>query len=120
MYCFSSTTVFYDQDCPLCRTLAQFMDKKVGSEISFISWQLYQGMQSCPEEHRALKPNTLRVWNGHALLDENEAWRFLLESHPQLATLNWLSQKLGISKEVSGALNWTGKKARKICFKCRK
>ncbi|MFK7825855.1 MAG: hypothetical protein AB8G05_17005 [Oligoflexales bacterium] len=96
------------------------MGKKVGEEISFISWQIYKETQSCPVEHRNLKADTLRVWNGYTLLSGPNAWLFLLEAHPQLSTLNWLSQKLGISKEVSNVMNWTGKTARRICFKCKK
>ncbi|NRA44595.1 MAG: DUF393 domain-containing protein [Oligoflexales bacterium] len=116
----SSITVFYDQDCPLCRSLAHFMGKKVAGKISFISWQLYQKMQDCPSEHKCLKADTLRVWNGHRLLEGTDAWHFLLEAHPQLAGLNWLSQKMGITENVSTAISWTGKTARRICFKCRR
>jgi len=116
----SSTTVFYDQDCHLCRSLAQFMGKKVGEEIAFVSWQLFRELQACPPEFQTLEADSLRVWDGSKLLSGDDAWQFLLETHPQLSTLNWLSQKLGIGKEVSSALNWTGKTARKLCFKCRK
>lgn len=117
----SPVTVFYDNECSLCRSLAQFMARQLGGEdISFISWQEYRRQQLCPPEFQQLKADTLRVWNGKTLLSSDEAWAFLLENHPQLSALNWVSKKLGISKQVSSTLRWTGQTARKICFRCRK
>jgi len=114
-------TVLFDGECTLCRHLAAYAGKRVGSSMSFISWQKYYQAQPMSEEQLIKnKAIVLRVFTGGQTLDGADAWSHLLTTFPDLASVNWLAQRLNIQKQTSAALEKVGCVARRLCLRCKK
>lgn len=105
-------TVLFDDNCTLCRTLATWVATRSGDAMTFKSWQSHYGDDSAPA--------VLRVLTGSGELDGPAAWEFLLQQVPDLSSLNWLAQRLGISTGVARALNSAGQFSRRLCRSCGK
>ena len=104
--------VRYDADCSLCRSLADFMAKRVVSEdIVFAA-----SLENRPENLE------VEVSEGGArkTLVGADAWQWLLEHHPTLEEMNWIAQKLGIANVTSRSMMRGADVLRRFCFRCRK
>jgi len=103
--------VRFDADCSLCRTLAGFMSARVASDVMVFK----------PNELG--EPNKLTVeFYNHGIKNSvsgEDAWAWVLEHHPILNELNWLAQKLGISRGTTRMLMGGGDLLRRFCFRCR-
>jgi hypothetical protein len=106
-------TVLFDDSCALCRTLATWVATRSGgaaSGLTFKSWQSHYGDDTTP--------GVLRVLTADGELDGPAAWEFLLRQVPDLSSLNWLAQRLGISAGVARALDSAGHFSRRFCRTC--
>lgn len=108
--------VLYDAECPLCRSLATFAARIPRPELTFAAWQDFR--RSFPPAIAALPADRLRVFRDGTLLEQEEAWAYLLERHPDLSALNWLAEKLGAVRATGKALDKAGAIARRLCFRC--
>ena len=107
----TAAIVRFDAACSLCKSLAEFMQKRVSPEkITF-------------EPSNESNPEKLTVE-----LENNDppvkfigqyAWQWLLENHPTLTELNWIAQKLGISETTSLSMMRGADLLRSFCFRCR-
>jgi predicted DCC family thiol-disulfide oxidoreductase YuxK len=104
--------VRYDADCSLCRSLADFMAKRVPSD---------QIVFAASIENR---PANLEVevaeGGARRTLVGTEAWQWLLEHHPTLEEMNWIAQKLGMAVVASRSMMRGADVLRRLCFRCRK
>lgn len=117
--------VLYDAACPLCRSLADFMQRKlVTTAVSFQAWQDFNKAPdpACPAaelEREKQQPEQLRVWTGTQLLAGTQAWLALVHAHPHLQGLNWLAAKLHLTPQLGQSLQWAGSSLRRFCRACK-
>ena len=115
-------TVLFDRDCGLCRSLAAFAEQRTGGKFRFLAWQEFQDTSEAEAqlgpEFRTMPADRLRVLTSTGLLEGEGAWGFLLESHGDLAALNWLAAKLGLSRVAARVMERSGGVLRRICPKC--
>lgn len=112
-------TVLFDRDCPLCRSLAAFAAGRAGEGLRFQAWQDFQASGEAESlGTAALPPDRLRVLTGGRLLEGEGAWGYLLASYKDLAALNWLAAKLGLTRAVASAMDQSGSFLRKLCLRC--
>lgn len=114
--------ILFDADCPLCEQLAALAAHRAGPHLGFCSWQNFRQspeaqavLASPPENHQPSELGALH--NGH-LLEGTAAWDLLLTQHPDLQSLNWLAQRLGLQKTTSQALRGAGALLRALCPRC--
>ena len=112
------TAVLYDASCTPCTLLARFMQKIGRKPFHYESWQEFS--EKNPQLAKGKKPDMLRVWDGIAMHEGAQAWEWLLNQEPGLAKLRWLAVKIGLEREVAGALQKTGKVVRRLCWHCRR
>ncbi len=113
-------TVLYDRDCPLCRSLAEFASGRAGEGLRFLAWQEFQASGEAEAlEAQSFPADRLRVLTGGKLLEGEGAWGYLLASYEDLAALNWLAAKLGLSRTTARVMDRSGDFLRKLCLKCR-
>jgi hypothetical protein len=104
--------VYFDPECPLCRSLATFMGQRVDSHV----------MRFAPSP----EPNPMSLVvefeenGGWQQLSGEVAWAWMLSHHPALHELNWLAQKLGISGGTARALMAAGGVLKRMCWRCRR
>ena len=102
-------TVLYDAECSLCKMLAELCMKKAG-DLNYLA-------QVPSFETRGEPMLQIRLDSG-SILSGPEAWGWLLANHPQLASLGWLAEKLGIARQTATLLGRSGKLLRRLCFSC--
>jgi len=116
--------VLFDADCGFCRSLAELAARRAAGALSFISWQEFQvsdaARQGLPPEQLARPADRLRVYAEGALVEGESAWAFLLERHRDLAGLDWLAARLGLTRETAKVLNRSGELLRRLCSRCRR
>ena len=110
------TAVLYDQECPLCVSLAHFMARDEISEISFFSWQEFA--RDHPEFALPPHPEQLAVWDGIEMRVGEAAWSWLLHHHPKLQGLRWLAVKLGLAPLAATLFEKSGQGLRRLCLRC--
>lgn len=116
-------TVLFDRDCPLCRSLAQFASGRAGGALRFLAWQDFKASSEADalgDAARALPADRLRVLTEGRLIEGEGAWGYLLATYQDLAALNWLAAKLGLTRAVSGAMSRSADLLKSLCWKCGK
>ena len=103
--------VYFDSNCPLCRSLASFMAARVDSETMLFTGNPEQSSDTLMVEFEATSGDK-------QVLVGSEAWAWILNSHPALQELNWLAQKLGIARGTTSALMTAGGLLRRLCIRC--
>jgi hypothetical protein len=127
----ASITIFFDQECGLCRSLASFGQSLTVGDPRF-NWSPSSN-QSANQSELALedqsqKPNFLLVEIVDAdgqmtSLVEADAWSWLLSHLPALNRFQWMAAKLGLTDTALGqkavALSYSVlKMIRRSCAKC--
>lgn len=118
----ATSTVLFDEACPLCQSLAALAARRAGPELAFASWQRFR---STTVAQAALGPacldlpaDTLRVFTGQTLYEGEDAWAYLLAKHPDLHALNWLADRLNLARGTARGLNGVGHLVRRFCRRC--
>ena len=117
--------LLYDEDCYLCKMLAQIAARKLSSSnIRCESWQKYkntpEAQQLLPQDILSKDADKLRLICPNGLKEGKEVWLWLLETYPDLKTLGWLASKLGLSNLTVSFFYYGSTSIRKMfCFKCR-
>ena len=102
-------TVLYDKDCGLCRSLAAFAEQRSEGRLKF---------QASQDEGHGEPADRLRVQTATGLLEGDQAWAYLLETYRDLAALNWLAAKLGLTTRAARLMNSSGSFVKRLCRKC--
>ena len=102
--------VFYDETCPLCRSLAELLAARADGKLDFASWQQQTG-EVGPAPRLALR-RTGELLVGAA------AWQAVVEIHPSLSGLGWLAGRLGLGETLGRALEGGGSWLRRWCRDC--
>ena len=100
--------LLYDADCPLCCQLAVWAERRAPGKI------LRRPLQDVGGD--AVKLGVKRP-NGE-LVFGREAWRVLLEQHPDFKGLRWIGRKLGLEDQLAEGLQRTGSFIRRVCWRC--
>ncbi len=113
--------ILFDQECPLCRFLAELIQKKSTKASSYTPWQVFLKdpplffQEKIPEDFQF---TSIGVWINNELYEGPRAWQYILEHEPQLTSLNWAAEKLGLQKETAKLLHYGGRLAKSFCFHC--
>ena len=102
----TNATVYFDQNCDLCRLLADFMQRAVDpKQLSFAG-----GEENISAIYVVASD---RTYTG------NEAWTWLLLHHPRLSTLRWLAVKLNLTEATSHTMARGAHMLRRFCRNCK-
>lgn len=117
-----ASTVLFDADCALCRSLAELAGRRANGAVAFRSWQDFQvsseARERLDEDELAKPADKLRVLVGATMLEGERAWAHLLATHPDLGGLSWLAERLGLEHGASRTLAKTGDLLRRLCWRC--
>lgn len=105
--------VYFDSDCPLCRSLASFMAARVDPEVMVFAANPIRGSSALMVELQFKS-------SGPKILVGSEAWAWVLDSHPTLQEFNWLAQKLGIARGTARSMMVAGALLRRLCVRCKR
>ena len=112
--------VLYDDDCPLCRSLAALVAQRSG--LRHIAWQEFQGTEAAqsilPAERLAAPADRLRVLVQHELIEGEAAWSYLIEHFSDLAGLEWLAARTGLRSPLARGAQAAGSFLRRLCRRC--
>lgn len=100
--------IYYDQNCALCRHLAQLISRKADEH----GLTLLASIDPAPEE--------LVVQADGATFTGREAWSWLIEHHSIFREWNWLATKLGWHDEAVTFVMRGADVLRRMCPGCRK
>lgn len=103
-----AVVVYYDENCGLCRQLAQLMGKSVSEGA----------MDFLPSPHP--QPPHLVVRVDETDYVGREAWSWLVDHHPLFREWNWLAAKIGLREEALQFVMRGAEVLRKLCPKCRR
>ena len=114
--------VLYDQDCGLCRRLAEYGHARSGDALHFDPWQDFVTTPAAealfPSEEREGPPRHLRALRGNTVLQDQEAWEAILAAYPPFESLTWIAKRLGLLGAVSRVTYYGGTWARSACKSC--
>lgn len=116
--------IYFDGECSYCRLLASFIVNRY-SDL-FDKMPLKKSNPIGKEGGFHIKnPNTvqepkLRIFDGTAILEDLEAWKFLVQNYPDIKGFLWIAKKIGLKNDGANALKKLGKGIRFFCRSCRK
>ena len=104
--------VRYDGACSLCKTLAEFMGRKVPPE----------SMIFLPSEKETPEKLEVEIWDDgqKVTLAGEYAWDWILAHHPYLDEIHWIAEKMGIHTQTSRYMMQGAELLRRFCFRCRR
>lgn len=105
--------ILYDDHCRLCRKLASLMAFHIPKGWHLQSWQSY-----ALTKNLSPKSDKLRVLVGDDLLEDQEAWEFIVMNIPQLKKHLKLASRLGLYQISISAVTRSGRLLRYFCGRC--
>lgn len=108
----SQMTVYYDNSCFHCVSLAQFLASRSSGT----------GIEFRPSDEEKPKELVVVVQSDQASerYEGAEAWRQLLEFHPVFSEFSWLARKLGLERISADVVRTGAHLMRSLCFRCRR
>lgn len=113
--------VLYDDKCPLCRSLAGFTQRLARSQLEVHPWSEFSHSEQARKiwsEPHLMAPDRIRVIDHATVYEGTAAWEWLLMNHPSLKQLGWLASRLGMQQVTAKALEISGRRIRRICWRC--
>ncbi len=115
-------TILYDRFCPLCCTLASWLESDLPTDWQLLAWQDYPERSELPKNNE-INPGRpqeicVREERGEWLVGQ-AAWHFLVEREPHLQAMQALAFRLGIAPKHSA--RWVRRLAhglRRLCRSC--
>jgi hypothetical protein len=90
--------------------------------VEFHPWQEWRAsplaLEILGEGAPVMPADSLRVLREKRLWSGQEAWEIVLSAHPDLRSLQWVAERLGLARVASAALATGGAVARKFCYHC--
>lgn len=100
-----NAVLYYDGECSLCKTLAEFTLRRCRGRIEIAPWS-----------GEVLE--TIALKKEGTLFKGREAWEQMLMLDPYLKQLHWLARKIGLSSVLAGSLMSLSKGAKRMCRGC--
>lgn len=114
--------VLYDDDCGLCRRLAEYGRTRSEGHLEFIPWREFASTEEAAawfsEEERSAPPARLRTIHGADLREDREAWEAILLAYPPFEKFGWIVERLGLMGAVSQATYHGAQWLRRHCGAC--
>lgn len=101
--------VLYDGECPLCRQLAAWIERKAEGKFT---------VKTAQSESLDAPADRLRVKTAQGLIEGVAAWEFLLSEVNELRGVAWLAARLGLTRQTAAVLSELGYVARRLCLRC--
>lgn len=113
--------LLYDGRCSLCTSLAGFVHKRTKGEILIKSWQEFSQSKNHAFQHlKNQEADKLRIFKDNSILEGRAAWKYLLNTYSDLASISWIAKRLGIEEQTSAFLEKGGHTLRRLwCRNCR-
>jgi predicted DCC family thiol-disulfide oxidoreductase YuxK len=108
-------TLFYDGECYLCRNLAAWVERRSHGAIQSLPWPIDETLDA----EIAARTNDIGFRKGDQVLYGRDAWQTLLSEHPDMQSLDWLAQKLGISSALTSLVSSAAHAVKRLCISCK-
>jgi len=106
------TIVIFDDHCPMCKILADYA--RARCDFEFLAFS------DAESEIKSLTRKSLTVRLGESDFKfDADAWQWLIQNHPSLASLNWIAEKLNMQPTVAKGVSKIAQMARAFCWKCK-
>ncbi len=97
--------VLYDDNCGLCRRLAEYGRTRSEGRLEFIPWTEYAATEEAAlhfsEEERHGPPARLRTFHEGELREDQAAWLAILAAYPPFEKFGWIVERLGLMGAVA-------------------
>ena len=97
--------VLYDDNCGLCRRLAEYGRTRSEGRLDFIPWTEYAATEEAAllysDEERHGPPARLRTFHEGELREDQEAWAAILATYPPFEKFGWIVERLGLMGAVA-------------------
>jgi predicted DCC family thiol-disulfide oxidoreductase YuxK len=114
--------VLYDDQCGLCRRLAEYGRTRSEDRLDFIPWsdfaQTQESAQYFTQEERSAPPARLRTLHDGGVREDQEAWAAILATYPPFEKFSWIVERLGLMGAVSQATYHGAQWLRNRCGGC--
>lgn len=119
--------LLFDAECPLCVNLAALVARRSAGAVACRAWQAWRESDAAratqPAALLARPADKLRALDDGRLLEGEAAWAAALSACPDLAPLQWMAAKLGLTRPAARAMQFGGLVARRaalaLCPRCR-
>lgn len=101
-------TLYYDENCGLCRQLAHLISRSAERN----------GLEVLPSQESA--PDELVIATQSERYAGRDAWTWLVTHHSVFREWNWLATKLGLQDESTTLVMRGADMLRRFCSRCRK
>ena len=102
-----NAVLYYDGECTLCKTLAEFTLKRCRGEIEIAPWS-------------GEKLATIALEIEGRTYQGRHAWEHLLLLDPYFKQLNWLAKKIGLTTVLASSLMTLSMGMKKVCRSCNR
>jgi len=103
----SPLRVLFDDNCGLCRRLAEYGRTRSEGVLEFIPWTAFaetdEAASLFTETERIAPPARLRALGGEGVLEDEAAWAAILAAYPPFEKFAWIVERLGLLGAVSTA-----------------
>jgi len=110
----TENTLFYDGNCYLCRNLAAWVERRSQGTIQSQPWPDAETVNRDAQ----MRMNDIGFRKGDQVMYGRDAWQTLLSEHPDMQSLDWLAQKLGIGSALTSLVSTAAHAAKHFCFSC--
>ncbi len=114
--------VLFDDNCGLCRRLAEYGRTRSEGRLEFIPWTVYAASDEAAdyfsEEERQAPPARLRTFHEGELREDQEAWAAILATYPPFEKFGWIVERLGLMGAVAQATYHGAQWLRNRCGGC--
>jgi predicted DCC family thiol-disulfide oxidoreductase YuxK len=114
--------VLYDEECGLCRRLAEYGRTRSEGRLDFVSWQQFavtdEAGQYFSDAERAAPPAHLRTLREGEIHEDDAAWALILAAYPPFERFAWMVERLGMMGPVSRATYHGAQWLRQRCGPC--
>jgi len=114
--------VLYDDECGLCRRLAEYGRLRSEGHLAFIAWQEFAETDEAglyfDETERNGPARHLRTLRDGVVLSDQDAWAAILAAYPPFEKFGWMVERLGLMGSVSHATYHGAQWLRGRCSTC--
>lgn len=114
--------VLYDDNCGLCRRLAEYGRTRSEGHLEFIPWTHFAATDEAAayfsEAERQAPPARLRTLGSEGMLEDQAAWSAILAAYPPFETFGWIVERLGLMGAVAQATYHGAQWLRNRCGSC--
>ena len=114
--------VLYDDECGLCRRLAEYGRTRSEGHLEFTAWHEFAATDEAARHFDAAALSGpaahLRAIRDGAVFEDQDAWAAILAAYPPFEKFAWIVARIGLMGPVSRATYHAAQWARGRCATC--